>query len=82
MRAVRAAPRTPSLLLLAITLGIYLQFAVVVIAAVGLSRVYFNVHYLTDVVAGWAAGTAWLVAVLLVVHVVEHGWRTRRDAGA
>jgi hypothetical protein len=48
MRAVRAAPRNPSLLLLAITLGIYLQFAVVVIAAVLAAedlgqRVWFNV---------------------------------------
>lgn len=57
---------------LAVALG------VVVIGAVGLSRVYLNVHYLTDVVAGWASGAAWLVAVLLVVHVVEHGWTTRR----
>lgn len=54
--------------------------AVAVIGAVGLSRVYLNVHYLTDVVAGWAAGTAWLVSVLVAVHIAEHGWtiRTRR----
>lgn len=57
---------------LAVALGLF------VIGAVGLSRVYLNVHFLTDVVAGWAAGTAWLVAVLLVVHGVEHGWASRR----
>ncbi|HEY0780154.1 MAG TPA: hypothetical protein VGD56_19465 [Gemmatirosa sp.] len=34
MRAVRGARRTPSLLLLAITFSIYLQFAVIVIAAI------------------------------------------------
>ena len=29
-------------------------------ALIGLSRVYLHVHYLTDVVAGFAAGAAWL----------------------
>ena len=54
--------------------------AVVVAGAVGLSRIYLNVHYFTDVVAGWAMGTAWLTSVLAAVHVAEHGWtmRTRR----
>ncbi|WP_412060265.1 phosphatase PAP2 family protein [Rubrivirga sp. IMCC45206] len=42
------------------------------IVAIGLSRVYLNVHYITDVLAGFASGFVWLTAVYLVVDGVEH----------
>ncbi|MDT7856273.1 phosphatase PAP2 family protein [Rubrivirga sp. S365] len=45
------------------------------IISVGLSRVYLNVHFLTDVVAGWLSGAAWLVASLLIVDLVETRFR-------
>ena len=48
--------------------------------AIGLSRIYLNVHYATDVVAGFAAGLVWLTAVYLVVDGVEHGRKRAEQA--
>lgn len=33
--------------------------------AVGLARIFLHVHYLSDVVAGWALGVAWAAAAAL-----------------
>jgi undecaprenyl-diphosphatase len=40
--------------------------AALVSFAIGVSRVVLNVHYVSDVLAGWCLGIAWLSACLLV----------------
>jgi membrane-associated phospholipid phosphatase len=47
--------------------------AALIVLLVGASRVYLDAHWLTDVLAGYAAGGFWLSAVLAVIM-----WRDRR----
>lgn len=46
------------------------------IGAVGATRVYLGVHWLSDVLAGWAVGAAWLAVCVLV----WTRWRAREPA--
>lgn len=50
----------------------------VFVAAMGLSRVYLGHHWLTDVIAGWALGFAWALAVVTAHRL----WLTLHDNGA
>jgi undecaprenyl-diphosphatase len=47
--------------------------AVLIVVLVGASRIYLDAHWLTDVLAGYAAGGFWLSAVLALIL-----WRGRR----
>jgi membrane protein DedA with SNARE-associated domain/membrane-associated phospholipid phosphatase len=48
----------------------WVAFALVLAAVIGLTRVYLHVHYLSDVVAGWALGAAVFGACGLVALIV------------
>ena len=43
--------------------------AVLLIIAIGLSRIYLGVHYPSDVLAGYLAATVWVSAVIVLDHV-------------
>jgi membrane-associated phospholipid phosphatase len=47
--------------------GWLIAVGAVVVVAIGVGRVVLNVHYPTDVIAGWALGYAYFVACLLMV---------------
>lgn len=39
---------------------------------IGFSRVYLNVHYASDVLAGWSAGIVWLMVALYLLQKLQH----------
>jgi undecaprenyl-diphosphatase len=55
--------------------GRLIGLAAVVVVAVGLTRIALGVHYLSDVVAGWLLGLAWISVTAYAFRV----WR--REAG-
>jgi membrane protein DedA with SNARE-associated domain/membrane-associated phospholipid phosphatase len=54
---------------------------IVLTAAIGLTRVYLGVHYLSDVAAGWALGFSAFAACAAVSVVVSHLRQNWRRAG-
>ncbi|MBC7866288.1 MAG: phosphatase PAP2 family protein [Gloeobacteraceae cyanobacterium ES-bin-316] len=46
-------------------------FLLIVTFLVGVSRIYLRVHYVTDVLAGFALGVMWLVISIWLLNVIE-----------
>lgn len=55
--------------------GWFVGLAAVIVAAIGLSRIALGVHFVSDVLAGWLLGAAWICVTAYAFRV----WR--REAG-
>ncbi|MEU0882482.1 phosphatase PAP2 family protein [Lentzea sp. NPDC005914] len=51
-------------------------FSIAMVAGIGMSRVALSVHYVSDVLAGYALGAAWVVAMIAAFD----SWRPARQA--
>ena len=58
----------------------WIVFFSVYAVTMGLSRVYLGHHWLTDVLAAWVLGLAWL-AMVIGVHRLWHAMRPQSDKG-
>lgn len=51
-----------------------MTLAIILVIAIGISRIYLGVHYPTDVVAGYAAGSMWLAFCISLLMWWEREW--------
>lgn len=61
-----------------LTLPIGTAFVVIV----GSSRVYFGVHYPSDILAGWAASLSWVIGLELLLNRHNRGRAKGRGLGS
>ncbi|MBC7655244.1 MAG: phosphatase PAP2 family protein [Oligoflexus sp.] len=50
--------------------GLIITFCILMIFAIGISRIYLGVHYPSDILAGYLAGMAWLMFCLVVLNIL------------
>ncbi|MBI3353701.1 MAG: bifunctional DedA family/phosphatase PAP2 family protein [Nitrospirae bacterium] len=50
--------------------------SILLIIFIGISRIYLNVHWLTDVLGGYAAGFSWLVFSIIMVNTIEQFYKS------
>ncbi len=55
-----------------------LSLAVLLTALVGASRIYWDEHWLTDVLGGYAAGFAWLAISIVIVRSIEESVKMKK----
>jgi undecaprenyl-diphosphatase len=55
------------------------SLTVVLIAAIGFSRLYLGVHWPTDVLAGYAAGLVWLMTCILSIEIWRHRGTAKKE---
>lgn len=57
--------------------GIAISFLGVLIALIGISRIYLSAHYPSDVLAGFTAGAIWLTLSILALEWIQ--WQSMSD---